>query len=61
MLLLGTIFMGMTFFVFVIYGFLATSTRNYIIHFEKISTVMQRFFAGSFAALGLKLALTARD
>jgi len=61
MLLLGVIFMVMTFFVFVIYGFLATSVRNYIIHSEKISTIIQRVFAGSFAALGLKLALTTRE
>ena len=58
MLILGLIFMAMTFFVFVIYGLLATSVRNYVIHSEKISTIIQRIFAGSFAALGLKLAFT---
>lgn len=61
MLLLGMIFMVMTFFVFIIYGFMATSFRDYIIRSEKIGTMVQRFFAGSFAALGLKLALTTRD
>lgn len=61
MLLLGAVFMVITFLVFVIYGLLATSVRHYIIHSEKISTIIQRVFAGSFAALGLKLALTTRD
>ena len=61
MLALGTIFMVMTFFVFVIYGLLATSVRDYIIHSEKLSTIIQRIFAGSFALLGLKLALTTRE
>lgn len=61
MLLLGATFMVMTFFVFVIYGILATSVRNYIIHSEKVSIIVQRIFAGSFALLGLKLALTSRE
>ncbi|UGA55704.1 LysE family translocator [Vibrio sp. VB16] len=61
MLLLGVTFMIMTFLVFVIYGILATSVRNYIIHSEKVSTIVQRIFAGSFALLGLKLALTSRE
>jgi threonine/homoserine/homoserine lactone efflux protein len=61
MLVLGLVFMVITLLVFIIYGFLATSIRSYVIHSEKISTVMQRFFAGSFAALGLKLALTNRE
>lgn len=59
MLFLGTIFMIMTFCVFVIYGLLATSVRNHIIHSKKISTIFQRVFAGSFALLALKLAFTA--
>lgn len=61
MLLLGAVFMVMTFFVFIIYGLLATAVRNYIIHSEKISTIIQRVFAGSFAVLGLKLAFTSRE
>lgn len=61
MLLLGIIFMVMTFVVFIIYGLLAASVRHYIIRSEKISVIMQRLFVGSFAALGLKFALTSRD
>lgn len=45
----------------VLYGWLATSVRHYIIHSEKISTIIQRIFSGSFAALGIKLALTTRE
>lgn len=61
MLLLGAVFMLMTLVVFIIYGLLATSVRQYILSSQKISTYLQRFFAGSFAALGVKLALTNRD
>ena len=61
MLLLGAIFMLMTFSVFIVYGLLATSVRTYIIHSEKISTIVQRVFAGSFAALGIKLAFTTNE
>lgn len=61
MLLLGLVFMLMTFLVFVVYGLMANLVRNYVIHSEKISTLIQRIFAGSFAALGLKLALTHQD
>jgi threonine/homoserine/homoserine lactone efflux protein len=61
MLLLGAVFMVMTFFVFIIYGLLATSVRSYIINSVKISTIIQRVFAGSFAALGLKLAFTTNE
>ncbi|OEE62970.1 lysine transporter LysE [Enterovibrio norvegicus FF-162] len=58
MLLLGSIFMAMTFFVFILYGALAVSVRDIIIHSKRVSTLLQRVFAGSFAALGLKLALS---
>lgn len=58
MLVLGSIFMLMTFCVFILYGVLATRVRHYIIHSEKMSVILQRTFAGSFALLGLKLALT---
>ncbi|MEZ9525128.1 LysE family translocator [Enterovibrio norvegicus] len=61
MLVLGAIFMAMTFVVFLAYGLLATSIRHLVIHSEKKMDWMQRIFAGSFAALGLKLALTERQ
>ncbi|TLP40464.1 LysE family translocator [Arcobacter arenosus] len=60
MLLLGAVFMIMTFVVFVIYGFLSGLFSAYILKSEKASIFIQRFFATSFAALGLKLAFSER-
>ncbi len=60
MLLLGAVFMLMTFVVFVIYGFLSGLFSAYILKSEKASIFIQRFFATSFAALGLKLAFSER-
>ena len=61
MLVLGGVFMLMTFIVFVIYGFLAHSVRTYLANSERVSTYIQRVFSGSFALLGLKLAFTDRQ
>ena len=60
MLLLGGVFMLMTFAVFVVYGVLANSFSQFIVGSEKLSLAIQKFFAGSFAALGVKLALSER-
>ncbi|WP_251879767.1 LysE family translocator [Grimontia kaedaensis] len=60
MLALGSIFMAMTFVVFLVYGALAASVRDYIINSERLTVALQRVFAGSFAALGLKLAFSER-
>lgn len=61
MLVLGFVFMLMTFVVFVVYGFLSGSFSEFIVSSEKASVVVQKFFATSFAALGLKLALSERS
>jgi threonine/homoserine/homoserine lactone efflux protein len=45
MLLLGAVFMLMTFVVFVIYGFLSGLFSAYILKSEKASIFIQRFFA----------------
>ena len=58
MLLLGVIFMFMTFFVFILYGFMAGYFSQLLLSSEKLTLVIQKFFAGSFAALGLKLAFS---
>lgn len=55
---LSAIFMLLTFVVFVVYGLFAASVRNHIISRPQILTWMRRTFAGAFAALGVKLALT---
>ena len=60
MLLLGGIFMLMTFVVFIIYGFLSGSFSEMVVKSRKASVMIQKLFATSFAALGLKLALSDR-
>lgn len=60
MLVLGGAFMLMTFVVFVAYGLLANSFSRFIVGSETLNLVVQKFFAGSFAALGVKLALSER-
>ena len=60
MLELSAIFMLLTFVVFALYGVFAASVRNHIISLPRILLWMRRTFAGAFAALGLKLALSER-
>ncbi|WP_417503820.1 LysE family translocator [Marinomonas gallaica] len=60
MMTLGLVFMLMTFAVFVVYGFLSGSFSQFIVSSKKASTIMQKMFATSFAALGLKLAFSER-
>lgn len=60
MLILGAIFMLMTFAVFLFYGFLSGTFSAIIVKSEKASVAIQKFFATSFAALGLKLAFSDR-
>lgn len=60
MLMLSTVFMLMTFVVFVAYGLFAASVRDHVISRPRVMTWMRRTFAGAFAALGAKLAFTER-
>lgn len=60
MLLLGGVFMLVTFVVFAGYGVLAASVRNHVISRPRVMSWLRRSFAGSFVALGAKLAFTAR-
>lgn len=60
MLLLGGVFMLMTFGVFTVYGFVSSIFSELLVHSKKVTTVIQKIFAGSFAALGLKLAFSER-
>src|SRR5438445_5738630 len=57
---LSTIFMLLTFVVFVGYGLLAAAARDRIITRPRVLAWMRRAFAGAFAALGAKLALAER-
>lgn len=61
MLLLGSIFMLMTFAVFVVYGFLSGAFSTFITRSQRATVFVQKVFAGSFAGLGLKLALAERS
>ncbi len=58
MLQLSAVFMLLTLVVFAAYGVLAASVRKHVISRPQVMTWMRRVFAGSFVALGAKLALT---
>lgn len=58
LLLLSSVFMGMTFVVFVFYGLFANHMRVHVIHSPKIVKRIQKSFAVIFAILAGKLALT---
>ncbi|WP_375415641.1 LysE family translocator [uncultured Bradyrhizobium sp.] len=60
MLELSAAFMAMTFVVFVIYGLFAASVRDRIVTRPQVMIWLRRIFAGGFAVLGLRLALTER-
>jgi len=57
---LGAIFMAVTFIIFVGYGLAASSIRRLILSRPKIFTVIRYGIAGTFASLGLKLAMSER-
>ena len=61
MLELSTVFMLMTFVVFVIYGLFAAAVRNQILSRPRVLTWMRRTFAAAFVALGAKLAFADRS
>jgi threonine/homoserine/homoserine lactone efflux protein len=60
MLELSTVFMLLTFVVFVGYGIFAASIRSHVVSRPMVLTWIRRTFAGAFVALGAKLALTER-
>lgn len=55
---LSSIFMGMTFVIFVLYGILASVISRYLINSPKAIRRIQRSFAIVFAGLAVKLALS---
>jgi threonine/homoserine/homoserine lactone efflux protein len=57
---LSSVFMLLTFAVFVGYGLFAASIRNHIISRPQVLTWMRRTFAAAFVALGVKLAIAER-
>lgn len=60
MLALSGVFMLATFVVFAAYGVLAATVRGKVTSRPRVMTWLRRGFAGSFVALGAKLAVTAR-
>ncbi len=60
MLLLSTVFMAMTFVVFVAYGFTAHAFRRAVVESPRVQNWLRRGFAASFAGLGVNLALSDR-
>jgi threonine/homoserine/homoserine lactone efflux protein len=58
MVMLSAVFMALTFVVFAVYGVFAASMRDRVLARPRVMVWLRRFFAASFAALGLKLALT---
>ncbi len=60
MLEMSAVFMVLTFIVFGAYGVFAASVRNHVISRPRVVAWMRRTFAGSFVALGARLALPDR-
>ncbi|WP_341368256.1 LysE family translocator [Yoonia sp. BS5-3] len=56
MILLGAVFMALTFVIFVLYGVFAAFARARLLRSARIMQWLNRSFAGIFAALGLRLA-----
>lgn len=56
--LLSVVFMAMTLIVFVLYGLSANGVRSRVADSPWLVVWMQRSFAATFAALGIKLAMT---
>jgi threonine/homoserine/homoserine lactone efflux protein len=57
MLRLGSVFMALTFAVFVLYGLFAAATRDRVLESPRAMAWLRRLFAATFAGLGVKLAL----
>jgi threonine/homoserine/homoserine lactone efflux protein len=60
MLELSAVFMLATFVVFAAYGVTAAGVRNHVISRPRVMMWLRRVFAGSFVALGARLAFTSR-
>ena len=60
MLELSAAFMAMTFVVFVLYGLFAGSVREHVVTRPAVMRWLRRAFAGGFALLGARLALSDR-
>ena len=57
MIILGVMFMAMTLIIFILYGISANGVRRYVVNSPRVILWLQRSFAATFAALGVKLAM----
>lgn len=60
MVMLGTIFMALTFVIFIGYGACASLARDYVVSKPGVMVWLRRSFAATFGLLGLRLALADR-
>jgi threonine/homoserine/homoserine lactone efflux protein len=60
MLSLSAVFMAMTFVVFAAYGAFAAAMRDKVLRKPRVMTWLRRVFAGTFVALGARLAFESR-
>ena len=58
MFILSFVFMAMTLIIFILYGISANGVRRHVTNSPRIIVWLQRSFAATFAALGVKLAMT---
>ncbi len=58
MIILSVMFMAMTLVIFILYGISANGVRKYVVNSPMAILWLQRSFAATFAALGVKLAMT---
>ncbi len=58
MFILSVVFMAMTLIIFILYGLSANGVRRYVVNSPRAIVWLQRSFAATFAALGVKLAMT---
>ncbi len=58
MFILSIAFMAMTLIIFILYGVSANGFRRYVVNSPRLIVWLQRSFAATFAALGVKLAMT---
>ncbi|NIZ62499.1 LysE family translocator [Sedimentitalea sp. CY04] len=57
MTLLGSVFMALTFVIFVMYGLFAATARDYVLGSERVLAWLNRGFAAIFAGLAARLAI----
>ena len=58
MFLLSVVFMAMTLVIFILYGIAANGVSMHVVNSPRLIVWLQRSFAATFAALGIKLAVT---